>query len=121
MSDATMETAHKQPKQGNILFSGGRDEPADIIEYQKCVLTQLFQNEIYSIWDKGNQVRKKSVKKVALLLMPLKGRKCSDEGFWKILNLLQYVIVINYSCGKGSVPKLLHYFLYSSWHNSCES
>ena len=55
ISDATMETAHKQPKQGNILFSGGRDGPADVIEYQKGVLTQLFQNEIYNIWDKGNQ------------------------------------------------------------------
>ena len=62
ISDATMETAHKQPKQGNILFSGGRDGPADVIEYQKCVLTQLFQNEIYNIWDKGNQVRKKRQK-----------------------------------------------------------
>ena len=63
-SDATMETAHKQPKQGNILFSGKRDGPADIIEYQKCVLTQLFQNEIYSIWDKGNQVRKTGTQRV---------------------------------------------------------
>ena len=27
-SDATMETAHKRPKEGNILFSGGRDGPA---------------------------------------------------------------------------------------------
>ena len=59
ISDATMETAHKQPKQGNILFSGGRDGPVDVVEYQKCVLTQLFQNEIYNIWDKGNQVKKK--------------------------------------------------------------
>ena len=63
ISDATMETAHKQPKQGNILFSGGRDGPADVIEYQKCVLTQLFQNEIYNIWDKGNQVKKKRQKR----------------------------------------------------------
>ena len=39
ISDATMETAHKQPKQRNILFSGRRDGPADGIEYQKCVLT----------------------------------------------------------------------------------
>ena len=59
ISDATMETAHKQPKQGNILFSGGRNGPADVIEY----LTQLFQNEIYNIWDKGNQVKKKMPKK----------------------------------------------------------
>ena len=49
ISVATMDTAHKQPKQGNILFSGGRDGPADVIEHQKCVLTQLFQNEIYNI------------------------------------------------------------------------
>ena len=62
ISDATMETAHKQPKQGNILFSGGRDGPADVLEYQKCVLTQLFQNEIYNIWDKGNRVRMKRQK-----------------------------------------------------------
>lgn len=58
ISDATMETAHKRPKEGNFLFSGGRDGPADVIEYQKCVLTQVFQNEIYHIWDKGNQIKK---------------------------------------------------------------
>lgn len=57
-----METGHKQPKQGNILFSGGWDEPADVIEYQKCVLNQIFQNEIYYIWHRGNQVRKKRPK-----------------------------------------------------------
>ena len=62
ISDATMQTAHKQPKQGKILFSGGRGGPADIIEYRKCVLIQLFQNEIYSIWDEGNQVRKRREK-----------------------------------------------------------
>ena len=44
-----METAHKQPKQGNILLSSGRDGAADVIEYKKCVLTQLFQNEVYDI------------------------------------------------------------------------
>lgn len=59
ISDATMETAHKRPKEGNFLFSGGRDGPTDVLEYQKCVLTQLFQNEIYHIWDKGNQLRRK--------------------------------------------------------------
>ena len=68
ISDATMETAHKQPKQGNILVSG-RDGPADVIEYQKCVLTQLFQNEIYNIWDKENQVRKKRQKSSSPLLV----------------------------------------------------
>lgn len=62
ISDATMETAHKRPKEGNFLFSGGRDGQADVIEYQKCVLTQLFQNEIYNIWDKGNQIKKKRSK-----------------------------------------------------------
>lgn len=62
ISDATMETAHKRPKEGNFLFSGGRDGPADVIEYQTCVLTQLFQNEIYKIWDKGNQIKKKRSK-----------------------------------------------------------
>ncbi|CAB3983550.1 Hypothetical predicted protein [Paramuricea clavata] len=58
-SDATMETAHKRPKKGNFLFSGGRDGPTDVVEYQTCVLTQVFQNEIYHIWDKGNQLKSK--------------------------------------------------------------
>ncbi len=62
ISDATMETAHKRPKKGNILFSGGRDGPADVIEYQTCVLSQLYQNEIYNIWDKGNQIKNKRQK-----------------------------------------------------------
>jgi hypothetical protein len=57
-----METAHKRPKEGNILFSGGRDGPADVIEYQTCVLSQLYQNEIYNIWDKGNQIKNKRQK-----------------------------------------------------------
>ena len=43
-SDATKGTVHKQPTQGNILFSGRRDGLANVIEYQ---------NEIYNIWDKG--------------------------------------------------------------------
>ena len=60
ISDATMQTAPKQPKQGKILFSGGRGGPANIIEYRKCLLIQLFQNEIYSSWDEGNQVEKSS-------------------------------------------------------------
>lgn len=59
-----METAHKRPKEGNILFSGGRDGPADVIEYQTCVLTQVFHNEIYNIWDKGNQVKSKRPKMI---------------------------------------------------------
>ena len=61
-SDATTETAHKRPKEENILFSGGRDGPADVIEYQTFVLTQVYQNEIYNIWDKGNQVKSKRPK-----------------------------------------------------------
>ena len=65
-SDATMETAHKRPKEGNILFSGGRDGPADVIEYQTCVLTQVYQNEIYNIWDKGNQLKSKRPKPASL-------------------------------------------------------
>ena len=56
-SDATMETAHKRPKEGNILFSGGRDGPADVIECQTCVLTQVYRSEIYNISDKGNQLK----------------------------------------------------------------
>ena len=58
-SDATMETAHKRLKEGNFLFSGGKDGPIDVVEYQTCVLTQVFQNEIYHIWDKGNQLKSK--------------------------------------------------------------
>ena len=61
-SHVTMETAHKRPKEGNILFSGGRDGPADVIEYQTCILTQVYQNEIHNIWDKGNQVKSKRPK-----------------------------------------------------------
>ena len=63
ISDATMETAHKNPKEGNIIFSGGRHGPADVTEYQKCVLTQVFQNEVYRIWDRGNQVKRKRLRK----------------------------------------------------------
>ena len=54
-----METAQKQPKEGNILFSGGRGGPTGALEYQTCVLTQVIQNEIYHIWDKGNQLKSK--------------------------------------------------------------
>ena len=80
-SDTTMETAHKQPKQGNILFSGGRDGPAYVIEYQKCARTQFFQNEIYNIWDKGNQVRKKRPKSF-FGDASVEGRKSNKEGLW---------------------------------------
>ena len=59
ISDATMETAHKNPNEEDIMFSGGRHGAADVIEYQQCVLTQVFQNEVYRIWDKGNQVKRK--------------------------------------------------------------
>jgi hypothetical protein len=57
-----METAHKTPKERNIILSGGRDGLVDVIEYQTFVLTQVYQNEIYNIWDKGNQVKSKRPK-----------------------------------------------------------
>ena len=62
-SDGTIETVNKRPKEGNFCFSGGRDGPVDTIEYQKFVLTQLFHNEVYHIWDQGNQVKNKRLKK----------------------------------------------------------
>ena len=92
-SDATMETAHKRPKEGNILFSGGRDGPADVIEYQTCVLTQVYQNEIYNIWDKGNQVKSKRPK-----LAPLNGsatpetkrRKIQVQHFGRLASVFKH-------------------------------
>ena len=42
ITDEILETKHKDAKQGNFLFSGGKAGP---IEYQEKVLQQQFGNE----------------------------------------------------------------------------
>ena len=44
-SDSIMETKHKDGKQGNLIYSGGRNGNNGRIEYQRQVLDQQFVNE----------------------------------------------------------------------------
>ncbi|KXJ19884.1 hypothetical protein AC249_AIPGENE25278 [Exaiptasia diaphana] len=50
-SDGLMETAHKYAKQGTFLYSGGRHGSSSAIEYQKLLLSQMFNNELYRMTD----------------------------------------------------------------------
>lgn len=49
VSDATMETAHKQNKRKSLLFSGGRSGPAKTNQYQQQVIRQQFQNKVFEM------------------------------------------------------------------------
>jgi len=42
LNDSIMETKHKEAKQGNYIYSGGRAGETGKIDYQKRVLTQQF-------------------------------------------------------------------------------
>lgn len=44
-----METKHKEAKQGNYIYSGGRAGETGKIDYQRRVLTQQFCHEWASI------------------------------------------------------------------------
>lgn len=44
-SDSIMETKHKEGKQGNYIYSGGKTGESGKAEYQKRVLQQQFCNE----------------------------------------------------------------------------
>ena len=48
-NDSVMETKHKEAKQGNYIYSGGRVGETGKIEYQKRVLTQQFCHEWASV------------------------------------------------------------------------
>ena len=48
-NDSIMETKHKEAKQGNYIYSGGRVGETGKIEYQKRVLTQQFCHEWASV------------------------------------------------------------------------
>ena len=47
--DSIMETKHKESKQGNFLFSGGKSGPIGKVEYQKQVLQQQFLSKYLRI------------------------------------------------------------------------
>ena len=56
-NDSIMETKHKEAKQGNFIYSGGRAGETGKIDYQKRVLTQQFCHEWASVQNrekKGN-------------------------------------------------------------------
>lgn len=44
-SDGLMETKHKEGKQGNYIYSGGKTGESGKVEYQKRVIEQQFCNE----------------------------------------------------------------------------
>ena len=48
-NDSIMETRHKDAKQGNYIYSGGRTGATGKIEYQRRVLTQQFCHEWASV------------------------------------------------------------------------
>ena len=48
-NDSTMETKHKETKQGNYIYSSGRVGETGKIDYQKRVLTQQFCHEWASV------------------------------------------------------------------------
>ena len=48
-NDSIMETKHKEAKQGNYIYSGGRAGETGKIDYQKRVLTQQFCHEWASV------------------------------------------------------------------------
>lgn len=48
-SDSIMETKHKDAKQGNYIYSGGRTGETGKSDYQKSVLTQQFCHEWASV------------------------------------------------------------------------
>lgn len=48
-SDSIMETRHKDAKQGNYIYSGGRTGETGKIDYQRRVLTQQFCHEWASV------------------------------------------------------------------------
>ena len=64
-SDATMETAHKASKQGNFLFSGGRDGAISKVQYQKQVISRQFQNELLHMVNRESTPQKSSSTKAA--------------------------------------------------------
>ena len=48
-NDSIMETRHKDAKQGNYVYSGGRTGETGKTDYQKRVLTQQFYDEWASV------------------------------------------------------------------------
>ena len=48
-NDSCMETRHKDAKQGNYIYSGGRTGETGKIDYQRRVLTQQFCHEWASV------------------------------------------------------------------------
>ena len=48
-NDSIMETRHKDAKQGNYVYSGGRTSETGKTDYQKRILTQQFCHEWASV------------------------------------------------------------------------
>jgi hypothetical protein len=84
-SDATMETAHKTGKQGNFLFSGGRDGAISKYQYQKQVISRQFENELLLMVNRESTPQKSSSAKAA--------RK--EESSRKNLNTKSKVMCLN--------------------------
>lgn len=64
-SDATMETAHKTSKQGNFLFSGGREGPIGKYHYQKQVISRQIENELLHMVNRESTPQKSTSAKAA--------------------------------------------------------
>ena len=57
--DIILETKHKDTKQGNFLFSGGKAGAIFKLEYQKNVLQQQFNNEWIRTQNNNNKTSEK--------------------------------------------------------------
>ena len=64
ITDDILETKHKDAKQGNFRFSGGKAGPIGKIEYQEKVLKQQFGNEWMRISNNNEKkIEKANVKR----------------------------------------------------------
>lgn len=59
-NDGIMETKHKEGKQGNYIYSGGKTGETGKVEYQKRVIEQQFCNEWVRITRKEENVNTSS-------------------------------------------------------------
>ena len=59
ITDDILETKHKDAKQGNFLFIGGKAGAIEKLEYQKNGLQQQFNNEWMRIQNNNNKTSEK--------------------------------------------------------------
>ena len=59
ITDDILETKHKDAKQGNFLFSGGKAGAIGKLEYQKNVSQQQFNNEWIRLQNNNNKTSEK--------------------------------------------------------------